>query len=71
MRGALQGARSPRLDPAYSGRSETLVEHSSTNTKRPASVVPETLARQAALSVDLADTRGQNIHLRYFSGCFL
>src|SRR5215212_9115678 len=49
LRGAEQRARSPRLDQAYSGRSETFVEHSSTNTKRSASVVPATIARQAAL----------------------
>src|SRR3712207_6550832 len=49
LRGAEQSARSPLGDQAYSGRSETFVEHSSTNTKRLACVVPATIARQAAL----------------------
>src|SRR3712207_2260921 len=49
LRGAQQSARSPLGDQAYSGRSETFVEHSSTNTKRLACVVPATIARQAAL----------------------
>src|SRR5215212_11313463 len=33
LRGIEQRARSPRLDQAYSGVKEVLVEHSSTNTK--------------------------------------
>ena len=49
LRGAEQCARSPLGDQAYSGRSETFVEHSSTNTKRSACVVSATIARQAAL----------------------
>ena len=50
LRGAQQSARSPLGNRAYSGRSETFVEHSSTNTKRSVSVVPATVACQAALS---------------------
>jgi hypothetical protein len=50
LRGAEQSARSPLGDQAYSGRSETFVEHSSTNAKRSAPVVPATIACQAALS---------------------
>ena len=60
LRGEEQCARSPLGDQAYSGRSETFVEHSSTNTKRSACVVPATVARQAALrnsSRSLAPTR--------------
>jgi hypothetical protein len=49
LRGAEQNARSPRLDHAYSEHSEVFVEHSSTNTKRPASISSATKARQAAL----------------------
>src|SRR5215212_7108716 len=49
LRGAEQYARSPLGDQAYSGRSETFVEHSSTNTKRSACVVSATIARQTAL----------------------
>src|SRR5215217_5178994 len=49
LRGAEQCARSPLGDQAYSGCSETFVEHSSTNTKRSACVVSTTIARQTAL----------------------
>jgi hypothetical protein len=49
LRGMEQRARSPRLDQAYSGVREVLVEHSSTNTKCPVSTLPATRTRQAAL----------------------
>ncbi len=49
LRGALAKARSPLRDQAYSGRSETFVEHSSTNTKRSAPMLRATNALQAAL----------------------
>jgi len=49
LRGAEQHARSPRLDHAYSGESEMFAPHSSTNTKRLASIPSATKARQAAL----------------------
>src|SRR5215217_2029866 len=49
LRGAEQCARSPLGDQAYSGCSETFVEHSSTNTKRSACVVSTPIARQTAL----------------------
>src|ERR671916_121731 len=42
--GALHRARLPLRDQAYSGRSEVFVEHSSTNTKRLASVLSATRA---------------------------
>src|SRR3712207_6437463 len=38
LRGAFAGARSPRLDQAYSGTKEMFAPHSSTNTKRLASI---------------------------------
>lgn len=49
LRGTHQRARSPRLDQAYSGVREVLVEHSSTKTKRLLSILPATKTRQAAL----------------------
>ena len=50
LRGAEQRARSPRLDHAYSGRSETVRRALVLkNTKRSASVVRAITARQAAL----------------------
>ena len=49
LRGIEQRARSPRLDQAYSGVKEVLVEHSSTNTERLPSTLPATKTRQAAL----------------------
>ncbi len=59
LRGTEQSARSPRRDQAYRGASEVLVEHSSTNTSRSASISPATITRQAALknsSLSLAPT---------------
>jgi hypothetical protein len=59
LRGTEQRARTPRFDQAYSGVREVLVEHSSTNTKRPPSSLPATKTRQAALknsSLSLAPT---------------
>src|SRR5215212_8795910 len=50
LRGMLAGARSPRLDQAYSGRSEVFEPISSTKTRRPASIPSATKALQAALS---------------------
>ena len=49
LRGAFAGARSPRLDQAYSGTREMFAPHSSTNTRRLASIPPTTIALQAAL----------------------
>jgi hypothetical protein len=49
LRGAEQNARFPRLDHAYRGRNEVFVEHSSTNTKRLASISAATSVLQAAL----------------------
>src|SRR5215210_661398 len=49
LRGAEQKAPSPRLEHAYSGRNEVFVEHSSTNTKRLASISAATSVLQAAL----------------------
>src|SRR5215213_2079916 len=49
LRGTLAGTRSPRLDQAYSGRSEVFDPISSTKTRRPAAIPSSTKAIQAAL----------------------
>ena len=50
LRGAFAGgARSPRLDQAYSGTTEMFAPHSSTNTRRLASIPRMTIALQATL----------------------
>ena len=49
LRGAFAGARSPRLDQAYSGTREMFAPHSSTNTRHLASIPRTTIALQAAL----------------------
>src|SRR5215213_11036287 len=64
LRGAEQSARSPLGDQAYSGRSETFVEHSSTDTKRSAPVIPATVACQAAQS----NSSRSDAPTRLFSG---
>ena len=59
LRGASKHAREPLRDHPQIGESEVLVEHSSTNTKRLPSSLPDTRARQAALknsSLSLAAT---------------
>ena len=50
LRGTLKRARSPLGDQAYRGASEVCAPHSSTKTKRPTSILPATITRQAALS---------------------